>query len=157
MTAYRSAHALEMAVKDAAKNSAIDTGRAVSGFYFHRLLCRIFADGNESFVLKGGQGMLARTIDARATRDIDLLSMRNDLESALADMKRLAQKDLDDFVSFEFIDARPIKVDDEYRLILSRYFRHFLCTSFWTDGLQIDAYASLKARKNCITKWYDTI
>ena len=115
MMAYRSAHALEMAVKDAAKNSEMDTGRAVSGFYFHRLLCRIFADGNDSFVLKGGQGMLARTIDARATRDIDLISMRSDLESALADLKRLAQKDLDDFVSFEYVDAHPIKVDDEYR------------------------------------------
>lgn len=71
---YRSAAALEMAVKSAASASAVDTGRAVSAFYFHRLLCRVFAGGNGSFVLKGGRAMLARTVDARATRDIDLLS-----------------------------------------------------------------------------------
>jgi hypothetical protein len=43
-----------MAVKEAAKLSPLDTGKAVSGFYFHRLLCRVFADDNMGFVLKGG-------------------------------------------------------------------------------------------------------
>ena len=71
---YKSAAALEMAVKSAASASPMDTGRAVSAFYFHRLLCRVFAGGNGSFVLKGGRAMLARTVDARATRDINLLS-----------------------------------------------------------------------------------
>ena len=66
---YKSPRALEMAVKEAAKLSPLDTGKAVSGFYFHRLLCRVFADENIGFVLKGGQGMLARTLDARTTRD----------------------------------------------------------------------------------------
>lgn len=64
---YKSAAALEMAVKSAASASPMDTGRAVSAFYFHRLLCRVFAGGNGSFVLKGGRAMLARTVDARAT------------------------------------------------------------------------------------------
>ncbi len=36
--AYKTPAALEMAVKAAAKASLLDTGRAVSGFYFHRLL-----------------------------------------------------------------------------------------------------------------------
>ena len=35
--------ALEMAIKAAAKASPLETGRAVSGFYFHRLLCRVFS------------------------------------------------------------------------------------------------------------------
>ena len=35
-----------MAVKEAAKASSQDTNRAISGFYFHRLLCRVFTDGN---------------------------------------------------------------------------------------------------------------
>lgn len=52
---YKSAAALEMAVKSAAAASPMDTGRAVTAFYFHRLLCRVFADGNDSFVLKGGR------------------------------------------------------------------------------------------------------
>ena len=61
---YKSAAALEMAVKATASASPMDTGRAVSAFYFHRLLYRVFANGNDSFVLKGGQAMLARTMSS---------------------------------------------------------------------------------------------
>lgn len=104
-----------MAVKAAAKASPLDTGRAISGFYFHRFLCRIFSSEASPFLLKGGQSILARTIDARATRDIDLLSERGDLDSALADLRKLAAVDLGDFVSFEFIKAESIKTNDEYR------------------------------------------
>lgn len=117
--AYKSAAALEMAVKEAAKASSQDTNRAISGFYFHRLLCRVFTDGNASFVLKGGHGVLARTLDARATRDIDLLSTSNNLEGALDDLRHLAQRDLGDFIFFEYEGAEPIKADDEYRSGLS--------------------------------------
>ena len=117
--AYKSATALEMAVKEAAKASSQDTNRAISGFYFHRLLCRVFTDGNASFVLKGGHGVLARTLDARATRDIDLLSTSNNLEGALAALRHLAQRDLGDFIFFEYEGAEPIKADDEYRSGLS--------------------------------------
>ena len=116
---YKSAAALEMAVKEAAKASPQDTGRAIAGFYFHRLLCRVFADGNKSFVLKGGRSVLARTLDGRATRDIDLLSTLDSIEGALADLRRLAQRDLGDFVVFEYAGAEPIKPDDEYRSGLS--------------------------------------
>ena len=117
--AYKSAAALEMAVKEAAKASSQDTNRAISGFYFHRLLCRVFTDGNASFVLKGGHGVLARTLDARATRDIDLLSTSDNLEGALDDLRHLAQRDLGDFIFFEYEGAEPIKADDEYRSGLS--------------------------------------
>lgn len=54
---YKGAAAVEMAVKSAASASSLDTGRAVSSFYFHRLLCRVFAGNNKKFVLKGGQAM----------------------------------------------------------------------------------------------------
>ena len=108
-----------MAVKEAAKASSQDTNRAISGFYFHRLLCRVFTDGNASFVLKGGHGVLARTLDARAMRDIDLLSTSDNLEGALADLRHLAQRDLGDFIFFEHEGAEPIKADDEYRSGLS--------------------------------------
>ena len=54
---YKSAAAVEMAVKSASSASSLDTGRAVSSFYFHRLLCRVFAGNNKKFVLKGGQAM----------------------------------------------------------------------------------------------------
>ncbi len=113
--AYKTPAALEMAVKAAAKASPFDTGRAVSGFYFYRLLCRVFGKPGSPFVLKGGQSMLARTADARATRDIDLLSKAADLDAALNELRTFAQIDLGDFVVFEFAGAEPIKVEDEYR------------------------------------------
>ena len=116
---YKSAAAVEMAVKSAASASSLDTGRAVSSFYFHRLLCRVFAGNNKKFVLKGGQAMLARTIDARATRDIDLLALQDSLENALTELVRLAESDLGDFVVFEFAGSKHIKAEDEYRSGLS--------------------------------------
>ena len=119
---YKSAAALEMAVKAVAAVSPTETGLAVSAFYFHRLLCRVFAGGNDSFVLKGGRAMLARTVDARATRDIDLLSTEGDLDEALEKLVRLAEADLGDFVTFEFAGFHPIKAEDEYRDGLSARF-----------------------------------
>lgn len=107
--------ALEMAVKEAAKKSPLDTNRAIAGFYFHQLLCRVFGDPDSPFVLKGGQSVLARTVDARATRDIDLLARETSVEAAVADPRRLAGIGLGDFISFSFDKADPIKADDEYR------------------------------------------
>ena len=104
-----------MAVKGAAKKSPLDTNRAIAGFYFHRLLCRVFSDPDSPFVLKGGQSVLARTVDARATRDIDLLARETSVEAAAADLRRLAGIGLDDFISFSFDKAEPIKADAEYR------------------------------------------
>jgi hypothetical protein len=112
---YKSAAALEMAVKAAAAASPLDTNRAIASFYFHRLLCRVFAGGNDAFVLKGGQSMLSRTVGARATRDIDLLAKQDDLDRALEKLKELAETDMGDFVTFEFAGSRSIKVEDEYR------------------------------------------
>lgn len=93
----------------------METGRAISAFWFHRLLCRVFANGNDRFVLKGGQGMLARTVDARATRDIDLLARGCDLGKAVAELEELANEDLGDHVRFSLSETRPIKTDDDYR------------------------------------------
>ena len=112
---YSSPSALEMAVREAARTSRLDTNRAIAGFYFHRLLYRVFSEPGTPFVLKGGQGMLARTVDARATRDIDLATDRLDVEAAVEELRRLAAKDAGDLVTFEFRGVTPIKGEDEYR------------------------------------------
>lgn len=112
---YSSPKALEMAVKEAAIKSPLATSRAIAGFYFHRLLYRVFSEPDTPFVLKGGFGMLARTINARATRDIDLATDNLDIEDAVAELRRLAAKNAGDFVTFRFIGVNPIKGDDEYR------------------------------------------
>ena len=115
MVKYKTPAALEMAVRNAARRSPMDTNRAIAGFYFHRLLCRVFKGDDSRFVLKGGQSVLARTLDARVTRDIDLVAQEESLEEAIADLVQAASIDLDDFVSFVFDRAEQIKAEDEYR------------------------------------------
>lgn len=112
---YSSPKALEMAVKDAALKSPLDTSRAIAGFYFHRLLYRVFSEPDTPFILKGGLGMLARTVNARTTRDIDLATDNLDIDQAAGELRRLAAKDARDFVSFRFVGVNPIKGEDEYR------------------------------------------
>ena len=130
---YKSASALEMAIKEMAKISPLDTNRAISGFYFHRFLCRVFADNNSAFVLKGGQSVLARTLNARATRDIDLVSAHQSIEEALNNLKLLAQRDLNDFIYFEFKSALPIKNEDDYRSGLSVKFTPIIGSKHMQD------------------------
>ena len=120
---YRTPAALEMAVKAAAKASPLDTNLAISGFYFHRLLCRVFSEKDRKFALKGGLSVLARTVDARATRDIDLLAQETELGAAFEELRRLASVDLGDFMAFRFDKTEPIKSNDEHRSRLSRPWR----------------------------------
>lgn len=128
MAKYDSPAALEMAIKAAAAKSSAETGRAVTSFYFHRLLCRVFASENSTFILKGkgGQALLARTPEARATRDIDLLSLQSDIDTALSELIKLVETDLGDFITFEFAEARPFKVNEEYRSGISVRFTPIL-------------------------------
>lgn len=115
MSRYKTARALEMAVKEAARKSPMDTSVAIEGFYFHRLLVRIFDGGESPFVLKGGHGMLARTLDARRTRDIDIATDDLDIEIALQELRNLVSRDMDDFLSYEVAGYGPIKTRDRYR------------------------------------------
>ena len=112
---YSSPRALEMAIKEAARRSTQDTNRAISSFYLHRLLCRVFSKNPCPFVLKGGQGVLARIADARTTRDVDLTTSELSLGQALDELRALAEVDLGDFISFVLVGTRPIKEEDEYR------------------------------------------
>lgn len=113
---YRTPRALEQAVREAARKSSRSTDRAIEGFYLDRFLCRIFSERHPSFVLKGGQSQLARRIDARESRDIDLVGTTPNIEEALSRLKRLASIDLDDYLEFEFSGARQIPVSQEYRM-----------------------------------------
>ena len=112
---YKTPAAHGMAVKEAAKKSPLDANRAIAGFYLHRLLCRVFSDPDSPFVLKGGQSVLARTVDARATRDIDLLARETSVEAAVADRRRRAGIGIEDFSSCSCDKAEPLKADGEHR------------------------------------------
>ena len=112
---YKTPAALEMAVKAAAVASPLDTNRAIAGFYYHRLLCRVFSEHPSAFVLKGGMSMLARTVDARTTRDIDLVTSELDIETAINELRKYAAIDLGDFIAFRYESFERIKLEDNYR------------------------------------------
>lgn len=112
---YKTPRALEQAVKAAASKSSRDTHEAITEFYHDRFLCRVFASNEPSFILKGGQSMLAKIPDARKTKDIDLLGRTTDLEEALEELKSAATIDLDDFIEYRFRDAVPTDTSQDYR------------------------------------------
>ena len=51
----------------------------------------------------------------RVPRGTSICSRETSVEAAVADLRRLAGIGLDDFISFSFDKAEPIKADDEYR------------------------------------------
>ena len=112
---YKTPQALEQAVKAAASKSGRDTHEAITEFYHDRFLCRVFSSNEPSFILKGGQSMLAKIPDARKTKDIDLLGRTTDLEEALDELKRATAVDLGDYIEFRFRDAVPTDTSQDYR------------------------------------------
>ena len=80
---------------------------------FDRLLARLFASEEQHFFLKGGYAMELRLKTARATKDIDLTSLKrvkgeNELLSAiiLEELRILAKKDLGDFFIYQIGEAQ---------------------------------------------------
>lgn len=112
---YKTYRAMEQAVKAAAKASGRDVNKAIQAFYHDRFLCRVFSADNPSFILKGGQSMLARIPNARETRDIDLIGVTSDIDKALEELIEMASTDLDDFVEFRFASKRPTDTSQDYR------------------------------------------
>lgn len=137
MSKFTNPRAQMQAVREAARQSPRDTGKEIEAFARDRLLCRVFSESNPSFILKGGQGMLARTGAARETRDIDMLGVSPNLADSLEELKRVAALDLDDFFSFEFVSANPIKETEEYREGLRAKFNVF-CGTQKLSALSVD-------------------
>jgi hypothetical protein len=130
---FATAAAVEMALKDAAKqanreDNTVPVGTRLRQAHFDRFLCRVFSEGDQSeWVLKGGTGMLARVPNTRATLDIDLFRSGFNLDQALADLQRLAAIDLEDYFRFVYLDHKPIAVgesqpyNDGYRVTFDTY------------------------------------
>ena len=64
--------ALEERLKRLAQEESLDLQRVRRQAAFDRLLCRLFANPNAPWLLKGGYAMELRLKTARTTRDIDL-------------------------------------------------------------------------------------
>ncbi|TFD46363.1 nucleotidyl transferase AbiEii/AbiGii toxin family protein [Cryobacterium frigoriphilum] len=107
---YRSATAVEAAIRDAARNAfasdrSMSTQDRIRQEHFRRFLSRIFSGRDDSgWLLKGGTGLLARVASGRRTTDVDLFRANNTLDGALAELIRLASIDLGDF--FRFVYAK---------------------------------------------------
>ncbi|HEX3955979.1 MAG TPA: nucleotidyl transferase AbiEii/AbiGii toxin family protein [Trebonia sp.] len=115
---YGDWRALELAIKDAAKNAARQAGPGISAASvdaqirqarFDRFLSRVFAEGEQSeWLLKGGMSMLARVPRSRTTKDVDLAALH---ASGLADAERalaaLVEVDLGDHLTFRLIRSAP--------------------------------------------------
>lgn len=110
---YKSPKAVESGIVAAARKlSLVDPSITVSDRirqeYFRRFLSRVFSDGPESgWLLKGGTGVLARVGSARTTKDVDLFREGQTIEAALRDLRRVAEVDLGDFFSFEYVGHDP--------------------------------------------------
>ena len=112
---YKTYRAMEQAVKAAAKASGRDVNKAIQGFYHDRFLCRVFSPDEPSFILKGGQSMLAHIPNVRETRDIDLVGKADNLDKALDDLVNAASVDLGDFIEFRLKSTRPTEISQDYR------------------------------------------
>ena len=102
--AYKTATAFDAALKahvaEAAEASSHTVGEIRRQFGYDRLLSRIFSTHAETWILKGGTGMLARLPSrARHTQDIDLY-FQGELTAASENLLAAAAIDLGDFFSF---------------------------------------------------------
>src|ERR1700751_2362259 len=111
-TAFRVA--LESRLKKIAQEESLDLQRLQRQAAFDRLLCRLFAEPDAPWLLKGGYAMELRLSTARTTRDIDLAMRRLPLASAdwdanvpdvLESLREAGNLDLHDFFTFLFGNA----------------------------------------------------
>lgn len=112
-TAFRTA--LEDRLKKLAQLENTDLQRVRRQAAFDRLLCRLFANPNAPWLLKGGYAMELRLKTARTTRDIDLAIKQLPMPAAdwdtnaanvLESLREAGGLELPDFFTFEFGHAR---------------------------------------------------
>lgn len=116
---YKSAAAVEAAIRDAARNAfaydkSMSTQDRIRQEYFRRFLSRIFSERDDSdWLLKGGTGVLARVASGRRTTDVDLFRANNTLDGALAELIRLGSIDLGDFFRFVYTKHESVVGGDQ--------------------------------------------
>jgi hypothetical protein len=74
-SSYLTPAALKQSFDSKLKNTTKTASQRVGAWHLltlDRFLCRIFLEPETPYMLKGGFGMLARTANARFTKDIDL-------------------------------------------------------------------------------------
>jgi predicted nucleotidyltransferase component of viral defense system len=112
-SAFRSA--IETRLKKISQQEGIALARLRRHFAFDRLLFRIFNEFESAFVLKGGYSMELRFAETitRATKDIDLLVKKSEIDVSLekqnlliqSKLQKAADKDAADFFVFKIGDS----------------------------------------------------
>lgn len=124
---YATPAAFDRAIKKAVKSSGVNSGEGYRQALRDRFLCRVFANGNDSFVLKGGSGLLARIPGARATRDLDFAtSEKCSVEDALDEMVRIASIDLGDWCRFVLTKHEESMDENGYSRLLKLRFATYV-------------------------------
>lgn len=108
---YKSAPAFDNALKDlfvaAATSGSYGVNELRRQFAYDRFLSRVFGDGTDRWILKGGGGLLARMPgQARHSMDLDLF-YEGQLDLAISTLQALAAVDFGDFFSFD-VEPGPI-------------------------------------------------
>lgn len=122
ITNFKTAADFRKSLESRLKNISIAKGENLQRLRrkvaFDRLLARLFSTEEQNFFLKGGYAMELRLKSARATKDIDLTSLKrlhgeHDLLSAiiLEELRELARKDLGDFFIYR-IGETQIDLDN---------------------------------------------
>lgn len=107
-TAFRKS--LESRLMNISQETNIDLQRLRRKVAFDRLLARFFANGSNTWVLKGGYALEIRFAHARATKDIDLtlpikLYAASESEHLMTMLQQESQIELGDYFTFAFRPA----------------------------------------------------
>lgn len=109
---YNDGNALWAAVTARAKSEAQASGATAGAllrrFVVDRFLARVFALPGDEWVLKGGNAVLTRVHDARATKDIDLFAEPADLDAAVARLREAVEIDIGDHFRFMVTGTRAV-------------------------------------------------
>ncbi|WP_163541730.1 nucleotidyl transferase AbiEii/AbiGii toxin family protein [Occultella kanbiaonis] len=89
----------------AAKALGRHAGDVERQFIYSRFLARVFTD--DTWVLKGGVAILARVVDARHSKDVDLLATLNDIGDAVDSLRQACQRDAGDPYTFQVVREAP--------------------------------------------------
>ncbi|SCX03260.1 nucleotidyl transferase AbiEii/AbiGii toxin family protein [Candidatus Aquiluna sp. UB-MaderosW2red] len=112
---YSTPAALKQSFDARLRNSNITASQLVGAWHLltlDRFLCRIFFEPESPYLLKGGFGMLARTANARFTKDLDLSLKISDFEKVISEITELARRDLRDYFRFEYRSHSSLAATD---------------------------------------------
>lgn len=107
---YATANAFRRALEDRLKTEAKARGRHLEElrreFLFQRFLALVFSSPDPRWVLKGGAGLLMRLVEARFSKDLDLLHLTEvSVDAAIAELRALTTPRDGDHLTFIIGDA----------------------------------------------------